>query len=64
LAFVYVLTEKGKKLDEKASPGILDGYSISTEQHFVYDPLALTLDLSRDVVVREGKRYTSPKAAD
>jgi hypothetical protein len=64
LAFVQVLTEKRKKLDERASCGIFDGYSILTEQHFVYDPLALTLDLSSDVVVREGKRYTSPKAAD
>jgi hypothetical protein len=40
------------------------GYSISTKQYFVYDPLAKTLHRSRDVVFREGKRFTAPNAAD
>jgi hypothetical protein len=30
----------------------------------VYDPLAKTFHRSRDVVFREGKRFTAPNAAD
>jgi len=51
-------------LDYRAAPGIFVGYSISTTQYFVYDPLARTLHCSRDVVFKEGKRYTAPNAAD
>jgi len=40
------------------------GYSISTKQYFVYNPLAKTLHRSRNVVLREGKRYTALNAAD
>ena len=43
LAFMHVPKEKRKKLDFRATPGILIGYSISTTQYFVYDPLAKTL---------------------
>jgi len=64
LAFVHVPNEKRKKLDYRATPAIFVGYSISTKQYFVYDPLAKTLHRSRDVVFREGKRYTAPNAAD
>ena len=64
LAFVHVPKEKWKKLDYRATPGIFVGYSISTKQYFVYDPLAQTLHCSRQVVFREGKRYTAPSAAD
>jgi hypothetical protein len=64
LAFVHVLKEKRKKLDYTATPSIFVGYSISTKQYFVYDPLARTLHRSRDVVLRGGKRYTAPNAAD
>ena len=64
LAFVHVPKEKRKKLDYRATPGIFVGYSISTKQYFVYDSLARTLHRSRDVVFREGKRYTAPNAAD
>jgi len=63
-AFVHVPKEKRKKLDYRATPGIFIGYSISTKQYFVYDPLARTLHCPRDVVFREGKRYTAPNAAD
>ena len=64
LALVHVPNEKPKKLDYRATPGIFVGYSISTKQYFGYDPLAKTLHHSRDVVFREGKRYTAPNAAD
>jgi hypothetical protein len=64
LAFVHVPKEKRKKLDYRANPGIFIGYSISTKQYFVYDPLASTLHRSRDVVFRDGKRYTASNAAD
>jgi hypothetical protein len=64
LAFAQVPKEKRKKLDYRATPGIFVGYSILTKQYFVYDPLARTLHRSRDVVFREGKRYTAPNAAD
>jgi len=64
LAFFHVPKEKRKKLDYRATPGIFVGYSISTKQYIVYDPLAKTLHRSRDVVFREGKRYTAPNAAD
>jgi len=64
LAFVHVPKEKRKKLDYRATPGIFVGYSISTKQYFVYNPLAKTLHRSRDVVFRDGKRYTAPNAAD
>jgi len=43
LAFMHVQKEKRKKLDYRATPGIFVGYSISTKQYFVYDPLAKTL---------------------
>jgi hypothetical protein len=46
LAFVHVAKEKRKKLDCGATPGIFIGYSISTKQSFVYDPLARKLDPS------------------
>ena len=64
LAFVNIPKEKQKKLDYRATPGIFVGYSISTKQYFVYDPLAKMLHRSRDVVFREGKQYTAPNAAD
>jgi hypothetical protein len=64
LAFIHVPKEKRKKLDYRATPGIFVGYSISTKQYFVYNPLARTLHRSRDVVFREEKRYTAPNAAD
>jgi len=64
LAFVHVPNEKRKKLDYRATLGIFVGYSISTKQYFIYDPLAKTLHRSRDVVFRERKRYTAPNAAD
>jgi hypothetical protein len=64
LAFVHVRKEKRKKLDYRATPGKFVGYSISTKQYFVYDPLAKTLHCSRDVVFLEGKQYTPPTAAD
>jgi len=64
LAFVHVLKDKRKKLDCRATPGIFVGYSISTEQYFVYDPVAKTLHRFRDVICKEGKRYTAPNAAD
>jgi len=63
-AFVHVLKEERNKLDYRATPGIFIGYSISTKQYFVYDPLAKTLHRSQDVVFREGKRYTAPNVAD
>jgi len=64
LAFVHIPKEKRKKLDDRATPGIFVGYSISTKQYFIYDPLGKTFPSSRDVVLREGKRYTGPNAAD
>jgi len=64
LAFVHVPKVKRKKLDYRATSGIFFGYSISTKQYFIYDPLAKTLHCSRDVVFREGKRYIAPNAAD
>jgi hypothetical protein len=64
LAFVDVPKETRKKTDYRATPGIFVGYSMLTKQHFVYDTLARTLHRSRDVVLREGQRYTAPNAAD
>jgi len=64
LAFMHVHKEKWKKLDYRATPGIFVGYGISTKQYFVDDPLAKRLYRSRDVVFRDGKRYTAPNAAD
>jgi hypothetical protein len=51
-------------LDYRATPGIFVGYSISTMQYFIYDPLAKMLYRSRDVIFREGKWYTAQNAAD
>jgi hypothetical protein len=64
LAFIHVPKEKRKQLDYRATPSRFVGYSISTNQYFVYHPLARTLNRSRDLIFREGKRYTSPNAAD
>ena len=64
LAFLHVPKEKRKWLDYRATSGIFVGYNISTKQYFIYDPLAKTLHCSRDVVFREGKRYTALNAAD
>jgi hypothetical protein len=63
-AFVHVPKEKRKKLDYRATPSIFVGYSISTKQYFVYDPLARTLHRSRYVVFREGKWYTATNPTD
>jgi hypothetical protein len=46
-----------------ATLSIFVGYSVSTKQNFVYDRSATTLHHSRDVVFRDGKRYTAPNAA-
>jgi hypothetical protein len=64
LAFVNVPKEKRKMLDCRGHPDILVGYSISTKQYSIYDPLAKTLHCTQDVVFRERKRYTEPNAAD
>jgi hypothetical protein len=64
LAFVHVLKQKRQKLDYRGTPGIFVGYSISTKQYFIYNPLAKTLHHSLVVVYRDGKRYTTPNAAD
>jgi hypothetical protein len=64
LAFVHVPKEKRKKPHYRATPGIFVAYRISTKQYLVYDPLARTLHLSRDVVFPERKRYTAPNAPD
>jgi len=64
LAFVHIPKEKRKKLNYRATPGIFVGYSLSTKQCFVYDPLAKKLHCSRDGVFRERKQYTAPNAAD
>jgi len=64
LALMHVPKEKRKKLDYRATPGIFVGYSTSTKQYFLYNPLAKTLHRSRHVVFSEGKRYTAPNAAD
>ena len=64
LAFIHIPKEKRKKLDYRATPGIFVGYSISTKQYFVNNPLTKSLHRSRDVVVREGKRCAAPNAHD
>jgi len=51
-------------MDYRATPGIFFEYSITTKPYFVYDLLAKILHRSRDVVFREGKRYTAPNTAD
>jgi hypothetical protein len=61
---MHVPKGKQKKLDYRGTSGIFVGYSISTKQYFVYDPLAKMLHRYRDVVFREGKRYTAPNAED
>jgi hypothetical protein len=50
LAIAYVPKANQKKLDYGAAPAIFVGYSISTTQYFIYDPLAKTLRRFRDVV--------------
>jgi len=51
-------------LDYRTTSGIFVGYSISTKQYFVSDPLRRMLHPPRDVVFREGMWYTAPNAAD
>jgi hypothetical protein len=63
-AFVHIPQEKRKKLPYRATPSRFSGYTISTKQYFVYDPLAKTLHCSRDVIFREAMRYTAPNAVD
>jgi hypothetical protein len=64
MAFVHVLKQKQKKLHDSATPGIFVGYSMSTKQYFVYDPLTKLLHRFQDVVFRGGMRYTALNAAD
>ena len=64
LAFVHVPKEKRNKLGCRATPGIFVGYSATTKQYQVYDPVAKQLHLSRDVVFRENRRYTAPYPDD
>jgi len=64
LAILHLPKEKRRMVDYRATSGISIGYSISTNQYFVYNPLAKTHHCSRDVVFREGKLYTAPNAAD
>jgi hypothetical protein len=62
--FIHNAKEKRKKLDCNATRSIFIAYPISIKQYFIYDPLAMTFYCSRDVVFREGMRYTAPNAAD
>jgi hypothetical protein len=64
LAFIHIPKEKEQMVDYRATAGIFVVYSISTKQYFVYDPLARTINRSRDVGFREEKRCTVPIAAD
>jgi len=64
MALVHVPKKKQKKLDYRATPRIFVGYSISSKQYFVYDPLTKTLHCSRDVAFREGMQDKAPNAAD
>ena len=64
LAFVHVPKERRTKLDYWAIPGIFVGYSVTTKQYQVYDPLAKQMHFSRDVVFREDRRYTAPTPLD
>jgi len=52
------------KLDSRSTSGIFIGYSISTRQYIVYEPVAKTLHCSQDVVFREAMQYTAPNAPD
>jgi hypothetical protein len=53
LGFCLRSERETKKLDYSATPGLFVGYSISTKQFIVYDPLAETLHPFRDVVFRD-----------
>jgi len=64
LGLVPIMKGKGTKLDYRATPGIFVGYSITTQQYFMYNPLAKILHRGRDVVFIGGKWYTAPNAAD
>jgi hypothetical protein len=64
VSFVHIPKDNRKKLDYRATPGTFVGYSILIKQYLIYDTLRSMLHRSRDVVFREGKRYTPPNAAD
>jgi len=64
LAFLHVSNGKPNRLHYSATPGECVGYSISTKQYFIYNPLAKTLHCSWDVVFTEAKHYPAPNAAD
>jgi len=61
---MHVPKEKRKKLGYSATPSMLGRYCLLTKQYFIYDQLAKTHQCSRDIILREGKRYTAPDAAD
>jgi hypothetical protein len=61
LAFMHIPDEKRKKWDLKAIRGIFVGYSLTTKQYRVYDPVTKRLHISRDVIFREEKRYELEK---
>jgi hypothetical protein len=48
----------------RGTPGISVGNSISNTQYIVYNALAKKVHHSRDMVFRDGKRYTAPNPAD
>ena len=60
LAFAHVPDEKRKKLDPKATEGIMVGYGDSSRVYKIWDPVSRTIITSRDVVFEETLKFESP----
>lgn len=63
LAFVHIPAEKRKKLQPKATQGMMVGYCKgSSALYRIWDPSARKLITSRDVIFEEGSNFESPMA--
>ena len=64
LAFAHVPDEKRKKLDPKATEGIMVGYGDSSRVYKMWDPLTRTIITSRDVVFEDTLKFESPAVSE
>ena len=64
LAFAHVPDEKRKKLDPKATEGIMVGYGDSSRVYKIWDPVSRTIITSRDVVFEETLKFESPGVSE
>ena len=64
VTYAQLPKEKRKKWDDKASKCMFIGYTLTTKQYRLYNPISRTLIISRDVEFDENRMYYGPERAN